>query len=237
MLADVHVALAVTEEVEALARHARAAGDIAVIHGAAGAGKTWALARYCLDTSDCWLATMSPAVTTPAGALGRIAAALGVAPGGSAARTEAIVVERLARGRRPLLVVDEAHHLAAPLLDEIRCVHDAARCGLVLAGNEPLWGRLTGGVRAAQIVSRVGVRRLLGAPSTADAEDLAAALLGSRPRGAGLRAVLDAAARPGGLRSVRKLAASAAVLARGAGRDDVVDGDLADAAELAGLAE
>ena len=44
---DRHADLAVTERIERALRHAQANADCVVIYGAAGAGKTWALRRYC----------------------------------------------------------------------------------------------------------------------------------------------------------------------------------------------
>ena len=231
---DRHADLAVTDQVERAARHAQANADIAVVFGAAGSGKTWALERYCRSSAGAWYAAMSPAVTTPASALSRVARAIGAGGGPStAARLEQAVIERLTAGSA-LLVVDEAHHLTQALLDVVRCVHDQARCGLVLAGNEPLWGRLASGERAAQIVSRVGLTFRLRRPAAADALALATTLLGGAPEGKARAAVLAAAGGMGGLRAVRKLVGQAFLLAAADKRDQIDPGDVVDAAELLG---
>ena len=145
---DRHADLAVTEHVARVAAHAHVNADLAVVCGAGGGGKTWALKRYCAEHTGAWLVTMSPAVTTPAAVLARIADVLdGSTAETTAARLERAVVDRLSIGNA-LLVVDEAHHLTQALLDVVRCVYDAAAtCGLVLAGNEPLWSRLASGDR------------------------------------------------------------------------------------------
>ena len=229
---DRHADLAVTGQVEHVVRHAHANADVAVVFGVAGAGKTWALRRYCAANAGAWYVSMSPAVTTPAAVLARIARAADAGGGpATAARLEQAVVDRLAAGPA-LLAVDEAHHLAQALLDVVRCVHDAAGCGLVLAGNEPLWARLASGERAAQLVSRVGIVRRLRRPAPGDALELAAALTGASPAGRARKAVLAAAARTGGLRAVRKLVGRAHLLAAADGRDRPADADVADAAEL-----
>lgn len=229
---DRHADLAITEQIAAAAAHAHTNADLVVVFGAAGGGKTAALRRYCTDHAGAWMVTMSPAVTTPAAALGRIAEELdGSTSEGTAARLERAVVSRLSVGRA-LLVVDEAHHLSQALLDVVRCVHDAAGCGLLLAGNEPLWGRLARGERAAQLVSRVGLRFHLRHPAPADVLALAETLLRRAPAGPGRRAVLAAGRGVGALRAVRKLVAQSLILARGDGRDAPADQDLADAAEL-----
>ena len=231
---DQHASLAITDQVHRTARHAQANADIAVVFGAAGGGKTWALEHYCRANAGAWYCAMSPAVTTPASVLSRIARAIGIAGGPStAARLEQAVVERLSAGSA-LMVVDEANHLTQPLLDVVRCVHDQAHCGLVLAGNEPLWGRLASGDRAAQIVSRVGLTLRLRQPAVGDAIALATALLGGAPEGKARSAVLAAAGGMGGLRAVRKLAGQAFLLAAADKRDQVEPGDVVDAAELLG---
>ena len=225
-----HADLAVTTRVQGFAAHAQANRDCVLVYGAAGSGKTHALRRYCEEHAGAWYASMSPAVTTAAAALARIARVLEVGAGvTTGARLEDVVVGHLAR-RNAVLVVVEAHHLSPALLDELRCVHDAAECGLVLAGNDPLWSRLVATERAGQLVSRIGAMYRLGRPNKADALALAGALLRRAPEGRSRKLVLEAAGRLGGLRSVVKLIGVAAMLARGEDREDVHDADLAEAA-------
>lgn len=233
---DRHADLAVTDQVDRVCRHAQANGDCVVIYGAAGAGKTWAARRYCAASAGAWYVAMSPALTTPASVLTRIARALDVGAGlTTAARLEQAVIDRLSIGTT-LLVVDEAHHLSQGLLDVVRCVHDAAGCGLAYAGNEPLWARLASGERAAQLVSRVGLTCRLRRPAAADVLELAGTLLGGPVKGPARSAVLAAGSGIGGLRAVRKLVGQAHLLAAGDGRDLATAEDVADAAELLGAA-
>ena len=223
---DRHADLAVTAEIESVAARAKAGADVGLIYGAAGSGKTWALRRYADEHAETWYLAMSPAVTTPAATLARLARALDVGAGvTTAARLERAVIEHL-RGRHALLIVDEAHQLPAKLLDVIRCVHDQARCGLVLAGNDPLWARLASGERAAQLVSRIGLRRRLTRPADTDILTLAETLLRMRPAGDARRAVLQAGRGIGGLRAVRKLVGQALVAARAEGRERIAAADV-----------
>ena len=233
---DRHADLAVTEQIERVARHAHANADCVVVYGAAGGGKTWALRRYVDESTGAWYTAMSPALTTPAAVLARIARALDVGAGlTTGARLEQAVVDRLSVGST-LLVVDEAHHLTQALLDVVRCVHDAAGCGLCFAGNDPLWSRLASGDRAAQLVSRVGLTYRLRRPAAADVLELAATLLGTPATGGARTALLAAGGGLGGLRAVRKLVGQAHILAAGDGRDRAAGQDVADAAELLGAA-
>ena len=228
---DRHVAMGVTEEIEAVLAHAQAAGDVVLIHGRSGAGKSWAVARYCAGRNASFRVTMTGAVVTLAGLLARVAAAVGAGERhGSALAAETAIVGRL-RGRGALLVVDEAHHLSARLLDELRCIRDLAGLGLALIGGDELWSALAGSARCDQIVGRIGIRLPLGAAVDADVLDLAASVLGRRP-GAGEAKRLVAAARgAGGLHALRRLLARAWLLARAEGRERIGDGDLQVAAE------
>ena len=231
-LVDRHADLAVTEQVERAARHAQANADVVVVFGAAGAGKSWALKHYCAASTGAWFVEMSPAVTTPAAVLARIAEGIGVGAGmTTAARLERAVVDRLKIGST-LVAVDEAHHLTQALLDVVRCVYDQAGCGLVLSGNEPLWSRLASGERAAQLVSRVGLTYQLRRPAAADALVLATTLLGEEPAGKARKALLAAGGGVGGLRSVRKLVTQAHLLAAADDRDRASAADVVDAADL-----
>ena len=229
---DRHADLAVTEQVDRVVRHAHANRDVVVIFGHAGGGKTWAARRYCQSAAGAFYVSMSPALTTPAAVLTRIARALDVGAGlTTGASLELAVVDRLSVGET-LLTVDEAHHLTQGLLDVIRCVHDAAGCGIAFLGNDPLWAKLASGERAAQLVSRVGLTYRLRAPASTDILALATTLLHAPPTGAARAAVLAAGGGLGGLRAVRKLIGQAHILAAGDDRDRPTLVDVADAAEL-----
>jgi len=228
---DRHVPLGVTEEIEAVLAHAQAAGDVVLIHGRSGAGKSWALARYCAAHTPSFRVAMTGAVVTLAGLLSRVAAAVGAGQRhGSALAAETAIVGRL-QGRGALLVVDEAHHLSPRLLDELRCIRDLAGIGLALVGGDELWSALASSARCDQIVGRIGIRLPLGTAADADVLDLAATVLGRRPAGGESKRLVAAARGAGGLHALRRLLARAWLLARGEGRDRIGAEDLQTAAE------
>ena len=129
-------------------------------------------------------------------------------------------------------MVDEAHHLSPRLLDEIRCIRDAA-CGLALIGGDELWTALCAAPRCEQIVGRIGIRLPLGPSADADVLDLAAGVLGRRPSTKETRTLLAAALGADGLHAVRRLLARAWVTARASGHERIAAEDLAAAAEAA----
>ncbi len=230
---DRHVDLGVSEEIEAVLAHAQAAGDVGLIHGRSGAGKTWAARRYCARRAATHMMVATGVLTTLPGLLCRVAGAVGAGvrhPSGLAAETA--VVAKL-EGRGALLVVDEAHHLSPRLLDELRCIRDMAGCGLALIGGDELWTGLASSRRCDQILGRIGVRLALGAAAEADALDLACGVLGRAPRGREAKRILAAARAAGGFHAMRRLLARAWMIARADGREGIQTADVEAAAEAA----
>ena len=228
---DRHVELGVTEDIESALAHAQATGDVVLIHGRSGCGKSWAVARYCGRHSAAYRLAVTDAVTSLAGLLDRVAQAVGAgADYPSALAAETAIITNL-QGRGALLCVDEAHHLSPRLLDELRCIRDLAGCGLALVGEDGLFNLLAKSPRCQQIVGRVGIRLPLAGAAEADLSDLARAVLGRAPNKGERKTIAKAAAGAGGLHALRRLFGRAWVLARAAGRDRITADDLAAAAE------
>ena len=133
-------------------------GDIVVVHGGTGVGKTAVARRYASLREDVWIAVMSPATNRLRPCLEQVAEACGL-PGlwGGAYRIEAELSGRL-RGTRGLLVIDEAQHLGHPQLEALRGLHDATGCGLALLGNDRFGRRISSAPEFAALASRVGGR-------------------------------------------------------------------------------
>ena len=227
---DRHIDLGVTEEVMSVLGHAHAAGDVVLVHGRSGAGKSWAAERYCGTHSAAYRVSMTEAVATLAGLLTRVAEAVGAGTQHSSGlAAETAVIGRL-RDRGALLCVDEAHHLSPRLLDELRCVRDLAGCGLALIGGDELWTALASSRRCDQIVGRIGIRLPLTAPAEVDVVELASAVIGREPDPKERKAILAAARGAGGLHALRRYLTRAWILARGNKRN-ITAADLAAAAE------
>lgn len=208
------------ERVIAALGYAQVAGDIAIIYGGAGLGKTTAIEAYQRTSPNVWHATMTSATPGVVPALEEVADALGLREvGGGAARVQRAVIRRI-RGTQGLLVIDEAQHLGVGALDAMRALHDATGIGLALVGNEAVYARMTGGNRAAyldRLFSRIGKRVRLLRPTQADVTALVDGW-GIRPR-ACRQLLADIAAKPGGLRGLTKVLRLASMFARGADRD------------------
>lgn len=187
-------------------QYAQRAGDIALIYGGAGLGKTCTARRYQEDYPNVWIATMTPAMNTVAACLERIAFAVGLPEAQpSAVKTENAIISRL-EGTSGLLIVDEAQHLHVSGLEAIRSIHDATGVGLALMGNETVYARITGGMRQshfAQIFSRVGYKLRLTTPTPGDIEIIVARWNVQGEKGRGLCA--EIAKQAGALRGLTKV--------------------------------
>jgi DNA transposition AAA+ family ATPase len=209
------IATPLAERALAALGYAQMAGDVAVIYGAAGLGKTTAAREYARRYPNVWIATMSPATAGVTTALEEVCLALGFRdlPQGAARMSRAIVA-RIA-GTGGLLVADEAQHLTVAALDALRALHDATGVGLALVGNEMVYARMTGGHRAAyldRLYSRIGKRLRLTRASREDIELIAGAF---GVKNGAVKLLTEIGARAGALRAVVKTLRLAAMMARG----------------------
>lgn len=184
--------------------YAHHAGDIVLVYGGAGVGKTETIRQYVSEHSGVCLVTFTPAHNTLRAALSSIATCVGVQVRRETNATFDAICAALAK-RKGLLIIDEAQHVNANTLDMIRAIHDRTACGIVYSGNELVYTNLTGGDRAAyldRLSSRVGMRLPIKRASAADARQLAEAWGITDPEVHKL--VSDIAGKPGGLRGVTK---------------------------------
>jgi len=196
--------------------YAHIAGVIACIYGGAGVGKTATIRRYVDTQAGVYHITVTPANARPQALLAVIAARLGLRSSSAAYLLEQSIHERLA-GTRTLLVIDEAQHLCPRALESIRSIHDATGIGIALAGNEIVYGRMTGGDRSvgfAQLFSRIATRKRLGYPSRGDIDALLDAWgLAEDAR----KYCRDIGRRPGALRGLTNTLRLASMYAQGRG--------------------
>src|ERR1700722_1402016 len=143
--------------------------DFVLVFGAPGVGKTATLENYQKVGSNVWLATMSPDASGKVPMLQELGLALGLTLSGGAAVMRRAIVARV-KDTSGLIIVDEAQHLDGNALDELRCIHDMAKIGMLLCGN-PLLNDRVGSL--PQVNSRIGKREKLGRPSRPDVALLA----------------------------------------------------------------
>lgn len=135
-------------------------GEISVVTGAAGLGKTKALKRYVELNPETLLIEVEPSCS-PKVLLKTLCQQLGLNETGLNHELFTRVCGKLAADR--LIIVDEAELLSTKSLEYIRRIHDLTGCGVVLAGMPRLIVNLKGKYgELAQLYSRVGIACDLG---------------------------------------------------------------------------
>jgi len=196
--------------------YAHVAGVIACIYGGAGLGKTETSREYTRRNSGAFHITVTPSSSRPQALLARVAARLNLRANQAAYLLEQTIHDYL-RNSRKVLLIDEAQHLCPRALEALRSIHDQSGCGIVLLGNEVVYGRLTGGDRSigfAQLFSRVATKKRLGRPLAGDINALLDAWgVAEDAR----RFCSDIGRRPGALRGLTNTLRLASMYAQGRG--------------------
>lgn len=198
--------------------------DIGVIVGGAGIGKTEAAKEYANRNPNVWLVTMRPTSSSKLRSLRKIAKVLRLDTGGSDDALTDQIAERIT-GTGGLLIIDEAQHLVAEALDEIRSIYDATdqTCGVALLGNESFYARIEGGrtENFSQIHSRFGDRIIQPKPYKGDVDMLLEAWGVTDPNE--IKFLRMVARKPGALRVMSKTLRLAGILASGGGEARSID--------------
>ena len=196
-------------------RYAQVMPDIAVIAGTAGIGKTMAARHYAATNPNVWTATMEPCSASVYPMLGELAEVMSITEKVQTKLSRAI--GRKVEGTGGLVIVDEAQHLDARALDQLRALYDRYSVGIALVGNETVYARLEGEGRKpsfAQLFSRIGMRITQARPRAADMCTLIAAwgVTGAEE----VRLLKAIARKPGALRGMTKCLQLASMIAVGA---------------------
>lgn len=217
-------------------RYAQLAADVVLIYGGAGLGKSLAARHYQGTAPNVIHVEMSPVTGGVLACLEEIAAAAGVA---DYARSPAFLhraICRRLRGSGGLIIIDEAQELGIQALDQVRCIHDQAKVGIVLMGNEQVYAQMAGSNRAAyldRLYSRIGKRIHLKRATEADADAIIAAW-GLKGHSSRVR-LREVARKPGALRVLVKVLRLSRAYCEAEGRPLDVEDVEAAWADLGGL--
>lgn len=141
---------------------AHAAGDVTVVWGQAGLGKTQAIKNYCLNNPSSILIEANPTFTALVLLKELMSACKLYSNSGSQNDLYVAVEDRLKDSGR-LIVVDEAENLPLRALEVLRRLQDSTHCGLVLVGMPQLMVNLRGNKgQLMQLYSRVNLHLELG---------------------------------------------------------------------------
>lgn len=135
----------------------QATGDILLIYGDAGCGKTTALQYYKRNNRNVIYIEADVTNNSYRSILSAIAKESGVNGKGAASVIMHQVIENL-KGTTTLLIIDEAQHLAPKAFDAIRALNDKAGIGIVYSGNPSIKKRMYGFRQDDydQVYSRIG---------------------------------------------------------------------------------
>ncbi|GIZ61008.1 transposase [Escherichia coli] len=199
-------------------RFASLTESIAVVCGNPGVGKTEAAREYRRTNNNVWMITITPSCASILECLTELAFELGMndAPRRKGPLSRAL--RRRLEGTQGLVIIDEADHLGAEVLEELRLLQESTRTGLVLMGNHRVYSNMTGGNRTvefARLFSRIAKRTAINKTKKADVKAIADAwqINGENE----LELLQQIAQKPGALRILNHSLRLAAMTAHGKG--------------------
>ncbi|HHU9219631.1 TPA: AAA family ATPase [Escherichia coli] len=197
-------------------RFASLTESIAVVCGNPGVGKTEAAREYRRTNNNVWMITITPSCASVLECLTELAFELGMndAPRRKGPLSRAL--RRRLEGTQGLVIIDEADHLGAEVLEELRLLQESTRIGLVLMGNHRVYSNMTGGNRTvefARLFSRIAKRTAINKTKKADVKAIADAwqINGEKE----LELLQQIAQKPGALRILNHSLRLAAMTAHG----------------------
>ncbi|MCI8862109.1 MAG: AAA family ATPase [Lachnospiraceae bacterium] len=167
-----NIAIAQTQTVDEIfmaVSFAEAAGDISLIYGDAGLGKTISLKRYVSMHPDAIYIELKDCDKSVKGVCEKILSRIGKLQRGTDRLLVDIITKYLSSTPR-LIIIDEAQHLSIRALENLRAINDVTESGIVLCGNPTVYDRMHGRGQAhfAQLYSRIGIRRHVTEPTLDD---------------------------------------------------------------------
>lgn len=191
-------------------------GRIVVVATGPGTGKTMTAEDYKASVSSCWMVTMRESTSSLSGMLAAVMKAMGLdsMSGWNRQRSDQIVEH--VRGRKGLLIVDEANHLALAELNELRAWHDATGLGIALFGNEELLMRIRSGANRqayARLNSRITNALIQDVPREGDIDAFLDAFQIDDGKARRLLINVALSTHNGGLREVKQIIETAHMMA------------------------
>lgn len=189
-------------EVYFAAQYAQSCGDISLIYGEAGLGKTFSLRQYAKENEVIYIELRDCDKSTK-GVCERILDAIGKSRRGNDRALVNVIIDYL-REHPKLIIIDEAQHLLLKAIENLRAINDATETGMVLCGNPTVYDQMHGRGQAhfAQLYSRIGIRRCIVNP---DMEDIKAIFSPYDLDGGCLRFLHSLGLQWGGIRNCIKI--------------------------------
>lgn len=150
-----------TQKVLLACYHAHRYGDIALVYGDAGAGKTKALNHYAGDHPGVVMVTANSCTSSAFSVLQMIGRKTGKTLAGKKEILMAALVDYFKNTGR-LIIIDESDHLTMAALQAVRNLNDQAGVGIILAGNSRIYTQMLQGAKCSeleQLRTRIVLRR------------------------------------------------------------------------------
>lgn len=164
-IADTHT----VDDIIMAVSFAEAAGDISLIYGDAGLGKTVSLKKYVSLHPDTIYVELKDCDKSTKGVCEKILFNIGKELHGVDRLLVDTITDYLTNNPR-LIIIDEAQHLSIRALENLRAINNSTETGIVLCGNPTVYDRMHGRGQAhfAQLYSRIGIRRHIIEPDLED---------------------------------------------------------------------
>jgi len=154
-------ATSTSQQVASLIELCHGRGEMGVAYGDPGVGKTMAVKQYAKENEDTIVVTVSPTSATITGVNELIAEKLSIKEKITRRITAAIIAKL--KGTKRVIVIDEAQHLKARVVNHLRSIVDATededtgeRIGMALVGNDEIFSELK--IKQAAAYSQVADR-------------------------------------------------------------------------------
>lgn len=146
-----------TEKILGMVTMTHVTGDILLLYGSAGCGKTTALKHYSQNNNGVIYVEADVTINSPRSILLLLIEAIGEEPRGATADMMRLLVSKL-RDTKQLIIIDEAQHLTPKSFDGLRALNDKAGVGIVFSGNPSILKRMYGRMAEDfdQVHSRIG---------------------------------------------------------------------------------
>ena len=152
---------------------AKISGDISMIYGEAGLGKSVALKEYIGTHSDALYVELMNCDKSTKGVCERLIDCMGLCAYGSDRNLIKSIIEYQERHHK-IIILDEAQHLSINALENLRSINDKTCTGIVICGNPTVYDRMHGKGQAhfAQLYSRIGIRLEVTPPGIDEMESI-----------------------------------------------------------------
>lgn len=159
------VMTSVAEKVYAVAKYVLRTGEIGLVYGPAGIGKTMTLQAIRSEFSNSIYVSLKSGAETPLAVVEAIGIALRITNLKMSVRVWIQQLEKVLRGSNRLILIDQAHKLTTSRQDKsiltLTDLYDATGCPMLWAGTTDLWkyiseGKGQGREPMDQVASRVG---------------------------------------------------------------------------------